>query len=46
MAEFFAERVIAGKTAFDNVPAKLKASVAEVLIKGKNRADLVPDEYK
>lgn len=31
MAMFFAQRVILGKTAFANVPAVLKAQVAELL---------------
>ena len=32
MAMFFAQRVILGKTAFEDVPAALKAGCAEVLI--------------
>lgn len=32
MAMFFAQRVILGKTAFADVPAKLKEKVKEVLI--------------
>lgn len=32
MAEFYAYRIITGKTTFSKVPAKLKADVKEVLI--------------
>ena len=32
MAMFFAQRVILGKTQYKDVPAKLKAQVAEILI--------------
>ena len=32
MAMFFAQRVILGKTTFENVPKALKTGVAEVLI--------------
>lgn len=32
MAMFFAQRVILGKTTFDQVPAKLKGQVKEILI--------------
>lgn len=32
MAMFFAQRVILGKTTFDEVPATLKDQVAEILI--------------
>lgn len=32
MALFFAQRVILGKTKFEDVPATLKAQVAEILI--------------
>ena len=32
MAMFFAQRVILGKTEFDEVPKALKAQVAEILI--------------
>lgn len=32
MAMFFAQRVILGKTAFKDVPAKLKAQVKELLV--------------
>lgn len=31
MAKFFAQRVIAGKTTWAEVPAKLKEEVAEIL---------------
>lgn len=45
MAMFFAQRVILGKTMFDEVPPALKKSVADVLIES-GLADLVPEEYK
>lgn len=32
MAMFFAQRVILGKTAYKDVPAKLKAQVKELLV--------------
>nr|DAK69574.1 MAG TPA: hypothetical protein [Caudoviricetes sp.] len=32
MAMFFAQRVILGKTAYKDVPAKLKAKVKELLV--------------
>lgn len=32
MAMFFAQRIILGKTTFDQVPAKLKEQVREILI--------------
>lgn len=44
MAMFFAQRVILGKTEFDQVPKALKASVAEVLI-DSGLPELVPTEY-
>lgn len=31
MAQFFAQRVISGKTAYKDVPAKLKEAVADIL---------------
>lgn len=44
MAMFFAQRVILGKTAFADVPAALKAKVAEILI-DSGLPELVPTEY-
>lgn len=44
MAMFFAQRVILGKTAFDDVPKALKKQVAEVLI-DSGLPELVPGEY-
>ena len=44
MAMFFAQRVILGKTAFDQVPKALKKGVAEVLI-DSGLPELVPSEY-
>lgn len=44
MAMFFAQRVILGKTAFDDVPGALKAKVAEILIES-GLPELVPTEY-
>lgn len=45
MAMFFAQRVILGKTQFDEVPVTLKRGVAEVLIES-GLGELVPEEYK
>ena len=44
MAMFFAQRVILGKTEFDEVPKVLKAKVAEVLI-DSGLSELVPEEF-
>ena len=44
MAMFFAQRVILGKTEFDQVPKALKAGTAEVLIES-GLPELVPTEY-
>lgn len=44
MAMFFAQRVILGKTAFDDVPKALKKQVAEVLI-DSGLPELVPAEF-
>lgn len=41
MAMFFAQRVILGKTAFEDVPPALKAGTAEVLI-DSGLPELVP----
>ena len=45
MAMLFAQRVILGKTAFDAVPTKLKAQVANILINECGLPELVPAEY-
>lgn len=44
MAMFFAQRVILGKTQFDQVPKALKQGTAEVLI-DSGLPELVPVEY-
>ena len=44
MAMFFAQRVILGKTTFDQVPKALKKGVAEILIES-GLPELVPSEY-
>lgn len=44
MAMFFAQRVILGKTAFEDVPTALKAGCAEVLI-DSGLPELVPEGY-
>ncbi len=44
MAMFFAQRVILGKTEFDQVPKALKAGVAEILL-DSGLPELVPVEY-
>lgn len=44
MAMFFAQRVILGKTTFEEVPEKLKPGVAEVLM-DSGLAELVPKEF-
>lgn len=45
MAMLFAQRVILGKNSFAEVPAKLKASVAEILIDECGLPELVPVSY-
>lgn len=45
MAEFFAQRVVLGKTEFKNVPESLKGDVAKILIE-QGLEDFVPEEYK
>lgn len=45
MAMLFAQRVILGKTEFDDVPTKLKAQVAEILIDECCMPELVPTEF-
>ena len=45
MAMFFAQRVILGKTTFEDVPAALKKGCAEILI-DSGLPELVPEEFK
>ena len=45
MAMLFAQRVILGKTEFNEVPAKLKSQVADILINECGLPELVPTEY-
>ena len=45
MAMLFAQRVILGKTEFEQVPAKLKPQVADILINECGLPELVPAEY-
>ena len=45
MAMLFAQRVILGKTEFDQVPAKLKAQVADILVNECGLPELVPAEF-
>mgnify|MGYP005772602981 CR=1 FL=1 len=45
MALLFAQRVILGKNTFEEVPAKLKAQVASVLIDECGLPELVPSEF-
>lgn len=45
MAMLFAQRVILGKTEFEQVPAKLKSQVADILINECGLPELVPTEY-
>ena len=44
MSMFFAQRVILGKTKFDEVPKALKAKVAEILL-DSGLPELVPAEF-
>ena len=44
MAMFFAQRVILGKTKFDEVPKALKTKVAEILL-DSGLPELVPSEF-
>ncbi len=46
MAMLFAIRITRGKNDFEDVPAKLKEQVAEILINDYGRPDLVPEEYR
>ena len=45
MAMLFAQRIILGKSEFANVPAKLKAQVADILINECGLPELVPVEF-
>lgn len=45
MAMLFAQRVILGKTDFDDVPNKLKEQVADILVNECGLPELVPVEY-
>ena len=45
MAMLFACRVVDGKTAFDKVPAKLKAQVAEIILNDFALPELIPVEF-
>lgn len=45
MAMLFASNIIRGKKTFADVPAKLKADVADILINDFGKAELVPLEY-
>ena len=45
MAMFFAQRVVLGKTTFEDVPAALKKGCAEILIES-GLPELVPAEFK
>ena len=45
MTMFFAQRVILGKTSFEDVPAALKKGCAEILI-DSGLPELVPAEFR
>ena len=45
MAMLFAQRVILGKTEFEQVPNKLKQQVATILIEECGLPELVTEEY-
>ena len=45
MGLLFATRVILGKTEFNEVPAKLKSQVADILINECGLPELVPAEF-
>lgn len=45
IANLFACRVVLGKTEFDAVPQKLKASIAEIIINDCGMPELVPSEF-
>lgn len=44
MTMFFAQRVILGRTSFEDVPAALKKGCAEILIES-DLPELVPEEF-
>lgn len=44
MAAFFAQRVLLGRTAFEDVPAKLKDQVAALLEEARRDAGVGSDE--
>lgn len=45
MAMLFACRVVEGRTTWEQVPAKLKQSVAKVLVEDFGVPELVPTEF-
>ena len=45
MAMLFACRVVEARTRFEQVPAKLKQAVAEIIINDFSMPELVPAEY-
>ena len=45
MAMLFAQRVILGKTEFEDVPAKLQSQVADILINECGMPELVPAAF-
>jgi len=45
MTMFFAQRVILGKTSFEDVPAALKKGCAEILV-DSGLLELVPEEFR
>lgn len=45
LANLFACRVVLGKNTFADVPAKLKAQVAQILIEDCGLPELVPTEF-
>ena len=45
IATLFAQRVILGKTIFNDVPLKLKTQVAKIIIEDCGLPELVPVEF-
>lgn len=45
IATLFAQRIVLGKSTFKDVPAKLKSSVATILIEECGLPELVPVSY-
>lgn len=45
MAMLFAQRIVLGKSTFEDVPTKLKEKVANILIEECGLPDLVPKEF-